>query len=217
MLIKRLLFAGAVAGITVALLLPHSSGDRTVFVISGGDLKRAASFDNDKIGPARGWWWHPETRVPPLTGSRYHLRFHDSASPAVVTEWIYVPDASGALPVTGESRLRDTRRIVWMAFTPAFNSDLIAQIRGGSDFVDGKALSVVLAIGAGVLLILTAVGLRFYAAPLWLLRRATHDAGVAVASDAGPAYLYTSVPRVLWPEMGRLGRAPRPPVLPPTV
>ena len=209
MLIKRLLFVGAMAGLTVALLLPHPSIDRTVFVVSGGDLKRPVSFDNDKIGPARGWWWQPETRVPPLTGSRYRLQFHDSASPAVVTEWIYFPDASGALPVARESRPPDARRIAWMAFTPAFNADLVSQIRGSFDFVDGKALSVGLAIGAGILLILTAAGLRFYAVPRWLLRGATHVSGVAVASDAGPAYLYTSVPRALWPALGNLGRAPK--------
>jgi len=209
MLIKRLLLAGAVVGVSVALSLPHPSKDRTVFVVSGGDLKRPVSFDSDRIAPARGWWWQPAPRVPLLTGPRYRLRFRDLASPAVATEWTYVPEASGALPVAGGSPARDGRRIVWMAFSPAFNADLISHMRGPSDFVDGKALLVLLATGVGILLMMTAAGFRFYATALWLLRRATHDTGVAVASDAGPAYLYTSVPRALWPSMGGLGRMPK--------
>lgn len=200
MVLKRLILAGAVVGVSVALSLPRSSGDRTVFVVSGGDLKRSVTFDSDHIGPARGWWWHAETRAPLLTGPRYRLRFHDSASPSVVTEWIYVPQASGAMPSNGGA--------AWMAFTPAFNADVISQMSGPLESVDGPRLLVLLATGAGILLMMTAAGFQFDAMPLWILRRVTHHVGVAVASDAGPAFLYTSVPRELWPSMGRLGRAP---------
>jgi hypothetical protein len=208
MLIRRLLVAGAIVGVSVTFSLPHSSGDRTVFIVSGGDLKRPVSFDNDRIGPARGWWWHQETRVPHLTGSQYRLRFYNSASPDVVTEWTYVPQASGALSVVGDGLRPGAERIVWMSFTPAFNADLVRQVDGPFDLVETHALLALLAASAGILLLMTAAGFRFYAMPMWLLRFVKRKGGVAVASDSGPAYLYTSVPRAQWPSMGRLGRAP---------
>ncbi|HLW17642.1 MAG TPA: hypothetical protein VKV69_09835 [Actinomycetota bacterium] len=207
MFIKRVLLAGAVVGVIVALFLPHSSGDRTVFVVSGGGLKRPVSFDSKKIGPARGWWWHQAARVPQLTGSQYRLRFYNSASAETVTEWTYLPQASGALSVLADGLRPGVERIVWMAFTPAFNAGLIAQLDGPFDLVDSHALQVLLATGAGILLLMTAAGFRLYAPPMWLLRFVKRKGG-AVAFDSGPAYLYTSVPRAQWPWMGRLGRAP---------
>jgi len=208
MLLKRLLLAGAIVGVSVAFSLPRSSGDRTVFVVSGGALKHPVSFDNDRIGPARGWWWHQESRVPHPTGSQYRLRFFNSASPHAVTEWTYFPQASGALSVVGDGLRPGAERIVWMSFTPAFNADLVAQVDGPFDLVESHALLVLLAVGAGILLFMTAAGFRFYAMPMWLVHFVKRKSGVDVASDPGPAYLYTSVPRALWPSMGRLGRAP---------
>ena len=210
MLIKRVLLAGAIVGVTIALSLPHSSGDRTVFIVSGGGLKRPVSFDSSRIGPARGWWWHQESRVPQLTGSHFRLRFYNSASPEVVTEWTYVPAASGALSVLSDELRPGVERIVWMSFTPAFNAGLVAQVDGPFDLVDSHALQVLLATGAAILLLMTAVGFRFYAMPMRLVSFVKRR-GVVVASDSGPAYLYTSVPRAQWPWMGRLGRAPSPP------
>jgi hypothetical protein len=210
MLGKRVLFAGAIVGLTLALSLPHSSGDRTVFVVSGGGLKRPVSFDSNRIGPARGWWWHQETRVPLLSGTQFRLRFYYSASANVVTEWIYVPQASGALSVLSDGLRPGIERNVWMSFTPAFNAGLLAQVDGPFDLVDSHALQVLLATGAGILLLMTAAGFRFYAMPMRLLSFVKRR-GVVVASDSGPAYLYTSVARAQWPWMGRLGRAPSPP------
>jgi len=207
MLIKRVLLAGAIVGLTVALSLPHSSGERTVFVVSGVELKRPITFNSDRIGPARGWWWHQESRVPQLTGSHFRLRFYNSASPEVVTEWTYVPAASGALSVLSDGLRPGVERIVWMSFTPAFNAGLVAQVDGPFDLVDSHALQALLATGAGILLLMTAAGLSFYTMPMWLLRFLKRK-GSTVAFDSGPAYLYTSVPRAQWPWMGRLGRAP---------
>ena len=207
MLVKRLLFVGALVSLTVALSLPHRGGDRTVFTLSGGGLKHAVSFDSNRIGPARGWWWQAESRVPQLTGPQLRMRFYDSEFPSVVTEWMYLPQSSGALSVIGDGVHRG-ERTVWMAFTPAFNADLTAQLNRPFYPVDSHALLVLLAIGAVVLLLMTAAGFRFYAAPLWLLHLVKHDAGVAIAADSGPTYLYTSVPRALWPSMGLLGRPP---------
>src|SRR4029077_8248667 len=101
-------------------------------------------------------------------------------------------------------------RTVWMSFTPAFNAGLLAQVDGPFDLVESHSLLVLLATGAGILLLITAAGFRFYAMPARLLSFVKRTS-VVVASDSGPAYLYTSVPRAQWPWMGRLGRAPSAP------
>ena len=202
MLMKRLILAGALVGLSVALFLPHAHANRTVFVVSGGGLKHPISFGSERIGPASGWWWQASSRVPQLTGPRFRMRFHNSTSPSQVTEWTYVPQESGAVAVSGG-------RTVWMAFTPAFNADFFAQVDGSFDHVDSHALLVLLTIGIVVLLLMTALGFRFYAMPLWFVRVVKHDGHVLVAADPGPAYLYTEVPRALWPSMGRLGRVPK--------
>jgi hypothetical protein len=136
------------------------------------------------------------------------MRFYDSASPSEVTEWTYVPQESGALAVVADHLRPGIERTIWMAFTPAFNADFISQVDGSFDHVDSHTLLVLLALSVTVVMMMTAAGFRLYDAPLWLLRLVRRDAGVAAAGDAGPAYLYTSVPRELWVSMGRLGRVP---------
>ena len=206
MLMKRLILAGALVGITVALSLPHARADRTIFVVSGGGLKHPVSFSSERIGPAQGWWWEQRSRVPQLVGPRFRMRFYDTRSASSVTEWTYVPQASGALAVVGDGP--SGKRTVWMAFTPAFNADFFEQVDGSFEHVDSHALLVLLTIAIVVLLLMTATGLGLYALPLWLVRFVRRDVSVVVAPDLGPAYLYTSVPRAQWPAMGRLGRVP---------
>jgi hypothetical protein len=206
-LLKRLILAGALVGMTLALSLPHARADRIIFVVSGGGLKHPISFSSERIGPAHGWWWEQRSRVPQLVGPQFRMRFYDTRSASSVTEWTYVPQASGALAVVGDAS-GGGKRTVWMAFTPAFNADFFEQVDGSFDHVDSHALLVLLTIAIVVLLLMTATGLGLDALPLWLVRFVRRDVSVVVSPDLGPAYLYTSVPRAQWPDLGRLGYVP---------
>src|SRR5258708_10260583 len=97
-MLKPLLVGGAVFAAVIAFGIPASAKGRTTFVVSGGDLKHSVSFDSQRLDSVRGTWWHPESHTPILEGLRYRLRQYDAGNPSVATEWIYLPDASGALP-----------------------------------------------------------------------------------------------------------------------
>jgi hypothetical protein len=209
MFIKRLLLVGVVVAATIAVGVPASAKGRMTFVVSGGDLKRSVSFESSLLDSVHGWWWRPESRIPELVGSRYRLQLYDAASPTLVTEWIYLPDVPGALPtgpVASRGRANDGLPIKWIAFSQTFNAAFLRQIRASAE---GAVVSTLVVVGAGILLILTAMGLGFDVMPRWLLRQlAARMRAPTIAPDAGPAFLYTSVPRSLWTTVGHLGRAP---------
>jgi len=202
MLGKRLLLAGAVVTALIVSSSPASAQGRTIFVVSGGDLKRPVSFDSTRMGPVSSW--RPESRVPYLTGWRYRLRMSDPALPGVFEEWTYVPDASGALPAGPiATRSADGRPIAWMAFPTSFNAELIGRIRASQE---SQAVFTLLTWGVALLLILTSLGLRLYAVPRWFMHWMARD--MRIVSDPGPSFLYTSVPRSLWTEAGHLACMP---------
>src|SRR5207244_2976808 len=123
---------------------------------------------NQRLDSVRGTWWHPESRVPALYGLTYRLRQYDPGNP-IATEWIYFPDASGALP-TGPLASRgladDGKPIRWIAFSPAFNAAFIRAVR---TVAEGDGALTLVAVGVAILLIVTAAGLRFDAIPRWLM------------------------------------------------
>jgi hypothetical protein len=204
MFTRRLLLVSAVVAAVIAASAPASGKGRTTFVVSGGDLKHSVLFDSGGMDGITGWWWRPGSRVPRLTGWQYQLKLYETGSASNATEWIYVPDASGALPtgpLASRGRADDGRPIQWMAFSPAFNTVFIKQMRA-SEERDG--VLALLAVGVVMLLILTVIGVRFGAMTLWFLRRP----GATVVPDSGPVFLYTSVPRSMWAGAGRLGRVP---------
>ena len=202
MLTRRLLLVGAVVAALVSSGIPASAKGRTVFVVSGGDLKHPVTFDSAHMRSITESW-RPESHVPLLTGWQYRVRSYDADTPAAVSEWIYVPDASGAIPVgmVGTSR----SRVAWLAFSPAFNEEFIRVMRAAEE---GRSMMVLVAIGIAILLMMTAAGGQRYAIPRWIARWLMRDRYARVSADPGPSFLYTSVPRRLWPVMGHLGRAP---------
>jgi hypothetical protein len=203
MVTKRVV-AGAVIAAVLVLGGPASAKGRISFVVTGGDLKHAVSFDGTLLN-SNDWWWRPASTVPSLPGWRYRLRIYDSST--LASDWIYIPGASGALPtgpLAQRGRADDGKPVAWMEFNASFNSALIHQIRVSQESSSVFALA---AIGLLLLLMMTALGPRFarVTRPFFHWLVTSH---VRVFPDPGPVFLYTSVPRGLWMTHGRLGSVP---------
>jgi hypothetical protein len=152
------------------------SGTETItYVVSGGDLQRSFSIDaNNLYIEVPGQAVHYASRVPALTGLRYHVQLYNGHS--LFDEWTYVPAAGGALPlrpVNGYLHAEDGGAVRWLAFSPAFNFALSRAIK------DGPARPyLTLAVVMGLLIVLAGAGISL--APPGALRR--HRRGLARAT-----------------------------------
>jgi len=123
--VLMLLIAAALVGSAV----PANAKGTTSFLVSGGDLRHPVSFTSDDLS-VPGEWTRDESHLPPLSGPRYLVKVYDpDYNPHhIIAEWMYVPEASGAIPIMPKTfagyplRALDGGPLRWIAFTPTFNA-----------------------------------------------------------------------------------------------
>ena len=168
---RRLLVIGAAVVALIFSALPAAAKGRTLYIVSGGDLKHSVSID-DAETPLYGRTLF-KSRAPALSGPRYDVKLYDPAYSRshFFAEWTYVPDASGAIPIApadfaGRPGLADDGGpLKWIAFDHAFNSAFLSAIHSSKGFPFAGV--------AVVALLLVAVALPAYVLryPRRLLRR----------------------------------------------
>ena len=140
MSLRRLLVVGAVVVALIVSALPAAAKGRTLYIVSGGDLKHSVSID-DAETPLYGRTLF-KSRAPALSGPRYDVKLYDPdySRGHFFAEWTYVPEASGAIPVAptsfaGLPRLADDGHpLKWIAFDRAFNSAFLSAIHSSKGF-----------------------------------------------------------------------------------
>jgi len=153
---RRILVIGTILTGVLAVAAPASAKGRTAFVVSGGDLKHPVTFTTDDLTVA-GEWMSNEADGPSLSGLHYQVKLYDpDYNPShSFAEWIYFPEASGALQVQPKTFAGNPVR-PWEAFTPAFNEAFRRAIHSYHFPVDSIAVPFAIML----IIVCVALGMR---------------------------------------------------------
>lgn len=142
----------AILALVVCTAFPASAKGRTAFVVTGGGLKHPVSFTSDDLAVG-GEWTRSESHVPTLSGPRFQVTVLDPESNNQVTaKWVYVPQASGAIPISPTTfsghplRALDGGPYRWIAFSPAFNEAFRRAISSPPFHFDSLAVPLALVL-----------------------------------------------------------------------